>query len=203
MKKDGFNVLNKGRVVPFPASGHQHDFDRLFREIIHGEKPEVSGREQAAVKPIDMSGVSVPVGSEELFRVISRFEYALKEIGFVEGGRRDEAKVSWDRFTEECLGEAFLDRIVRENLAPVLLRNPPSRQIAKGGRLDWAACDPPKTTKELFRAVRRTRNNLFHGGKHGDHDADRNQALIAESICLLRQALEACADVQAAFENRW
>lgn len=155
------------------------------------------------MKPIDMSRVCVPPRSDELFQLFSRFEYALKETGFVESGHANEARASWDRFTIECLGEAFLDRVVREKLAPVLLRNPPSKQIAKGGRLDWAPCEPPKTTVELFRAVRRIRNNLFHGGKHGDQDSDRNQALIAESICLLGEALEASADVQAAFECRW
>ena len=34
LKKNGFNVLNKGRIVYFPASGHQCDFDRQFREIL-------------------------------------------------------------------------------------------------------------------------------------------------------------------------
>ena len=29
-----FNVLNKGRIVYFPAAGNQRDFDRQFREIV-------------------------------------------------------------------------------------------------------------------------------------------------------------------------
>ena len=33
LNEDGFNVLNKGRIVPFPASGNQQRFDRLFRDI--------------------------------------------------------------------------------------------------------------------------------------------------------------------------
>ena len=33
LKRDGFNVLNKGRCVYFPASGQQLIFDRQFGEI--------------------------------------------------------------------------------------------------------------------------------------------------------------------------
>lgn len=150
-----------------------------------------------------MRAVPVPIGGQVLFRVFSRFEYALKEAGFFERGRNDEPKVSWDKSAKECLGVPFLNRVTRETLAPVLLERPPSRQVVGGGSLIWRATYPPETIEELFRAVRRTRNNLFHGGKHGDPDADRNQALIAELICLLGEALETCVAVRAAFENRW
>ncbi|MCQ4188475.1 hypothetical protein [Methylocystis suflitae] len=34
LREDGFNVLNKGRLVYFPSNGHQHNFDRQFREIV-------------------------------------------------------------------------------------------------------------------------------------------------------------------------
>jgi hypothetical protein len=34
LNEDGFNVLNKGRIVYFPANGRQRDFDRQFREIL-------------------------------------------------------------------------------------------------------------------------------------------------------------------------
>ena len=34
LKGDGFNVLNKGRCVYFPASGQQLVFDRQFGEIV-------------------------------------------------------------------------------------------------------------------------------------------------------------------------
>ena len=34
LTENGFNVLNKCRIVYFPASGKQRDFDRQFREIV-------------------------------------------------------------------------------------------------------------------------------------------------------------------------
>jgi hypothetical protein len=34
LKEEGFNVLNEGRMVPFPSHGHQRVFDSRFREIV-------------------------------------------------------------------------------------------------------------------------------------------------------------------------
>ena len=34
LKDSGFNVLNEGRIVYFPGTGHQRDFDVQFREIV-------------------------------------------------------------------------------------------------------------------------------------------------------------------------
>ena len=34
LKENGFNVLNKGRIVYFPANGQRRVFDRQFREIV-------------------------------------------------------------------------------------------------------------------------------------------------------------------------
>jgi hypothetical protein len=90
-----------------------------------------------------MRAVPVPVGGEVLFRVFSRFEYALKEAGFFERGRNDEPKISWDKFATECLGVPFFNRVMTEKLAPVLSEKPPSRQIVEGTSLIWRATDPP------------------------------------------------------------
>lgn len=34
LSKDGFNVLNAGRVVYFPSTGRQKDFQRQFEAIL-------------------------------------------------------------------------------------------------------------------------------------------------------------------------
>jgi hypothetical protein len=34
LKQDGFNVLNHGRVVYFPAMGHQKKFEQQFKEVL-------------------------------------------------------------------------------------------------------------------------------------------------------------------------
>jgi hypothetical protein len=66
----------------------------------------------------------------------------------------------------------------------------------------------PKNTQQLLEAICMVRNNLFHGGKSGDPDADysdprRNQNLIAESQWVLGLALERHDDVRFAFEGRY
>ena len=37
LRDDGFNVLNKGRVVYFPSTGRQNSFHRQFSEIFAGD----------------------------------------------------------------------------------------------------------------------------------------------------------------------
>jgi hypothetical protein len=32
---DGFNVLNRGRAIPFPSSGQQNAFSRIFATVVH------------------------------------------------------------------------------------------------------------------------------------------------------------------------
>ena len=43
LKNDGFNLLNNGRLVYFPSTGRQRDFDRQFRQIMLGENGGAGG----------------------------------------------------------------------------------------------------------------------------------------------------------------
>jgi hypothetical protein len=119
----------------------------------------------------------------------------LKESGFIEKGARGEAKADWNKFAADCLDGTFLDKVRDERLAPVLLTKPPSRQIVNAAGLSWSSVEPPSTVTELFLAIRRTRNNLFHGGKHGEPDAKRSEALIADAIHVLIEALKAYCNI--------
>jgi hypothetical protein len=61
---------------------------------------------------------------------------------------------------------------------------------------------PPANSVELLVAIRRARNNLFHGGKYStgfEADISRDQALLEESRWVLHRALEASAQVQVYF----
>lgn len=153
---------------------------------------------------IDMKAAnSVPAGAEELFRIISRFEFALKEMGFAKPGRNGEADLCWDNFANECLGQDFFQNIKDSKIAPTLLNQPPSVQVIANRSLSWKDGTPPKSVQELLGAVRRVRNNLFHGGKSGDRDAQRNAALISDAIAVLIEALKACDDIRYLFEGRY
>jgi hypothetical protein len=50
--RDGFNVLNNGRVVYFPSNGRQNDFQRQFGAILRS----ASKRGKAITKPASKSG---------------------------------------------------------------------------------------------------------------------------------------------------
>jgi hypothetical protein len=80
--------------------------------------------------------------------------------------------------------------------------------MSRNKSLSFDSMERPKNTQQLLEAVCMVRNNLFHGGKSGDPDADysdphRNEKLIAESQWVLGLALERHNDVRFAFEGRY
>ena len=153
---------------------------------------------------IDMAAANrLPRRGEELMRIVTRFEYALKEIEYGKVGKNGEVEVNWDAFANDGLKAEFLKRIRENAIAPTLLAEPPSKQILLGKTLDWEVGTPPSSVQELLGAVRRVRNNLVHGGKSGDKDFDRNDALVSESIEVLIEALRTHADLRIMFEGKW
>jgi hypothetical protein len=69
------------------------------------------------------------------------------------------------------------------------------RQIVKDGELSWKDAEAVKDIWSLFLAVRRVRNNLFHGGKLPQPigpipDVSRDQKLLAQTLGVLQFALE-------------
>lgn len=94
-------------------------------------------------------------------------------------------------------------KIREKDIAPTLLNTPPSKQVLSSDRtLDWEEGTSPQNVQELFGAVRRVRNNLVHGGKSGDEVSDRNDALVAEAIEVLKEALRWHDDLRSKFEGR-
>ncbi|MER9368175.1 hypothetical protein NKI66_19485 [Mesorhizobium sp. M0518] len=153
---------------------------------------------------VDMNAANrLPPRGDELLRVFSRFEYALKDSGFGKANRRNVVEADWDRFASNELKAPFFAAVRAKALAPTLMANPPSRQVLQGGTLGWDTTAPPANVAELMGAVRRVRNNLVHGGKSGDKDSDRNDSLIAEAIEVLLEALRVHRDLRAVFEKRW
>lgn len=145
----------------------------------------------------------LPAGSVELFALMSRVEFALKENGWGRAGRDDAVEVHWDFYANEGLGRGFLLHVRRTKICPTLLARPPSLQVLRGASLDWEGTAPPKSVQDLMGAVRRVRNNLFHGGKGGTPDRDRDAALIVEAVAVLRAALDWDADLLARFKGEY
>jgi len=153
---------------------------------------------------IDMKAANrLPQRGDELLRLFTRFEYALKDGGFGKAGRKNAIEADWDRFASKELGAPFFAAVKAKRLGPTLMNNPPSRQILQGSTLGWDVVAAPANVTELMAAVRRVRNNLVHGGKSGDPDSDRNDNLVAEAIEVLLEALRSHPDIRAIFERRW
>lgn len=165
--------------------------------------------------PIDFGQIdNLPPGTEAFFKVFSRFEFALKESGHVRAvGDGNDAQASWDDFAaklDDTLGKGvFFDYVRTSGQAPTLLERPPKKQVCHGQSLSFVAPKKHATNSiELFNFVKRVRNNLFHGGKSGDPDADtddpkRNEKLIAEARWVLEEAIRHHEFVRNAFEGRY
>ena len=143
-----------------------------------------------------------PEDAIRFFKIMMRLEYALKNLGFAQQTGK-LLRVDWSRYANEVLGAAFLQEIESRKLLTVLLDEPPSYQVLLGNaELSWDEADPIKTTKDLLQAVWRVRNNLFHGGKSGHPDQNRNDGLIADSIMVISIILLRDDELHDAFAGR-
>ncbi len=129
------------------------------------------------------------------FVVFSRFEYALKQHGFVKTGRGGEAQPNWDKLTSmlKTESEATIAPILK--LGQYMLDRPPKKQVLRNGALEWEDVAPPrkKDLEFLIQGVKRVRNNLFHGGKFSTIDIymeSRNERLIQCSLNVLMAILQ-------------
>lgn len=133
-----------------------------------------------------------------------RLEFALKEIGYCKNAGNQNAEVDWDRFANERLGASFFDAMKAEGNVNVLLETPPKRQIVDDqGYLCWKQVGAVSNIQELVGSIRRVRNNLFHGGKSGDPDKDRNIALVGDALFVIDAILRHDHDLRMMFEGSY
>ena len=127
--------------------------------------------------------------------MFSRFEYTLKQTGFVIE-RFGSAFADWDAFATERL-QPKLNGIHNPTFVAartLLLSDPPKRQIKDkhAGKWHWDPATPQRNGESdaqyLLRLVRNVRNNLFHGGKYPEGP-------VMDSQLRDRQLLEACLNV--------
>ena len=144
-----------------------------------------------------------PQYAVRFFKIMMRLEYALKELGFAKSNGR-HIRLDRKRYVKEKLGQSFLLQFRENKSLVVLLHRPPSYQIIKPSRgLSWEQANPIKTTTDLLYAVWRVRNNLFHGGKSGDPDYDRNDELIQDSITVISKILQQDHELHNLFGGRY
>lgn len=140
----------------------------------------------------------------KFFWLISRFEYALKIVGFC--NKNGDAQPDWDAFAKS-INDDFVKDSNKELAKSVdyILSQPPNKQIVQDGELKWSKA-LPKNKPELellLILVRRVRNNLFHGGKYSDgyfEEPARSKELIEACISILNHCLSLSHKVSKAFE---
>lgn len=127
------------------------------------------------------------VGQEafDFFAVFSRFEYALK-FSALRQDNRPEA--SWYKLAQ-ALGAPFYEAMKAARAAAIYFENPPDQLALIEGQVQFVSVDPPRDGWELFQALKRARDNLFHGDKR--HDNDRDRALMIAGLFILNSAYEA------------
>ncbi|MBD3667597.1 MAG: hypothetical protein HUJ16_06525 [Kangiella sp.] len=119
--------------------------------------------------------------SFDYFYWFSRFEFVLKENGFLKSEKAGaNAEPSWDMFKERYKDEY----IVSEEAHDLLKLHPKRQVVSEGKELDWMPVGINHCNNDLCRVITMLstiRNNLFHGGKHSDEEVDdkeRNLLLL-------------------------
>jgi hypothetical protein len=137
------------------------------------------------------------------FVIFSRFEFALKEAGFINNnGEGGSVEASWDKFIKKykkqyVVKHEFLnsfDYLTKNTTAP----NKQVIQVIAEDELKaiWRnqSIDPhAPELKKVIDSIKIVRNNLFHGGKYGHkswNDKERTQKLIEHSIIAIFSFIE-------------
>lgn len=140
----------------------------------------------------------------EFARAFARFEFALKRVRcYCNGAEGKRAAPDWNGFGADAaaLLEAFLERAGQlQRAVELLVSDPPYIEVVQDG---VAAFMPEPTLgggrvgQKLLMAVRRVRNNLFHGGKYQvERYAGHDRALVEQCLIVLRAAREIARDVE-------
>jgi hypothetical protein len=154
----------------------------------------------AIASPFD--GLDLPQALAcEFFAVFSRFEFTLKESGFIRTNR-GYAEPAWRDFSSSIKKSLQVDvGSDLESAIAYLVDKPPFVQTAKD---QWTAKDLHGATsiEQALDATTRIRNNLFHGGKHTPHSPHgRDERLIRSSLKLLYACLEQNGNLRNTYEQ--
>lgn len=151
-----------------------------------------------------MSDITIPAVSPaviEFFALFSRFEYALKTCGYMSNEKN--AKPDWYKLTRKENVAGLFETIQTDDRARILFDEPPGKQIRQNGLLRFETKDSivtPDDMDGLCDAVKRVRNNLFHGGKEQADWASRDEKLCLASSAVLKTILLADGRLRDAFE---
>ena len=146
--------------------------------------------------------VELPRASDaavRLFACFSRFEFALKESGYVRADRHGAAQPDWDKFAALETLPATMEHLRISGGVAELFADPPKRQVAAGNHWTWAAAEPITDAVSFIRAIKQVRNNLFHGGKAGTNPRDDH--LCDDAVACLIALLDLDPGVRNVFRG--
>ncbi|NNE32457.1 MAG: hypothetical protein HKN40_08820 [Winogradskyella sp.] len=128
--------------------------------------------------------------SFEFFYWFSRFEFTLKENGFLKSEQAHaKAEPSWEKFREMYKNDYNISHEAND-----LIKLHPKRQVVTDNmRLGWVPVGLDHCDNDFCKVITMLttiRNNLFHGGKHGDGEVDD----INRNLELLRLGKEVLDD---------
>ncbi|OKL43298.1 hypothetical protein A3843_13810 [Pseudovibrio exalbescens] len=137
----------------------------------------------------------------DLFVVFSRFEHALIFADYVHQTRRG-AEVNWDAFYRHI---DQLDLVEMREKCPTIVEYPPKVLQKEEDKLVWKMkFEEISSQKDIFKAAKAVRNNLFHGGKttYSNHDEwERQKTLVTEAKNLILYIVSKMPEVKKIFEE--
>lgn len=127
----------------------------------------------------------------EFFAVFSRFEFALKESGFVREAR-GLIEPAWRRYAEDLAKVLIVERgSPVDEAINYLCTEPPLFQVG-AQRWEHRPLHGESKFEQAIDAAKQVRNNLFHGGKHTPHSPPgRDNKLVESSLVVLYACLAA------------
>jgi hypothetical protein len=137
----------------------------------------------------DIAIPSVSAAVIEFFALFSRFEYALKQCGYMSNEKI--AKPDWHKLAKKKNIVALFEKMQNDDGIAILFSAPPNKQIVRNGVLCFEPYAPSVATVDLCDAVKRVRNNLFHGEKDLANWRKRDEELCRASTIVLKTILRA------------
>jgi len=133
----------------------------------------------------------------------SRFEYALKECGFLQNGNRVMASI--EDYTVS-ISEYFKPEpeLKLGKAVNFIIESPPKIQVRNGDNLIWQdLAIGGNQIQVLPEYLRRVRNNLLHGGKFygGIETGSRNWDLILNSMIIIEHWIDLNENVRVKFRE--
>ncbi|WP_452231775.1 hypothetical protein [Lacinutrix sp. MEBiC02595] len=137
----------------------------------------------------------------DFLMLYSRFEYALKEEGFLQSS--SYAMASIDNYVASISEQFNPDTSENLKLAiDFILNDPPRKLIQESGSMTWVVVTKEATIElQLAEYIRRIRNSLLHGAKfYGQIErGSRNWELISRAIVIIEHWIDLNQNVKSRF----